>query len=430
LAHCRSWPTVVAGPLPLPAHRHWSRADDPVDDLVGRTCCEDTPMSIIPHVASERDAHSISAQQGRLSGAPEDLGRRTPSRHDVRREPPLARRVGHGLLDRLRWLMSGDVLRRQAPVVSQDRAAPAAEHAERLTWIYEHLADEHSRDQLVDLLRLGRLGQSASASRVGAGVRKRMRSILTDQYCVGRRIYGPRLRDVHRYSVPGRHGAIDLRARADDVFDAFVLERYAYRHDGTTIQVEPGQVVIDAGARTGATALYFADRATTSGEVHAIEPDARNVALMAESFGANPELGYQSIVTIGVASDTSGTWTSYEAGGSLQALLGPDAVETRFARPQTVRIDDLAEREMIARVDFVKLDVPEPEKALLGAGRTIRTHRPALAISLAQAECDLLTLQPLLEELEHDYSFFLDHFFAGSSDVVLYCRPCSAHPRG
>ena len=79
-------------------------------------------------------------------------------------------------------------------------------------------------------------------------------------------------------------------------------------------------------------------------------------------------------------------------------------------------------------MDFIKLDVPEFKKALLGANRTIQTYRPILAISLAQAERDVVAMQPFLEQMEDDYSFFLDHFFAGSHGIVLFCRPRCPRP--
>jgi FkbM family methyltransferase len=235
---------------------------------------------------------------------------------------------------------------------------------------------------------------------------------------------------MNLYQIAGKHGPIDIRATRSDIYGTFMIERFAYDHEGVTIRAESGQVVIDGGSRYGDTSLYFADCVGNGGAVHAIEANVRDITILRENCSDNPMLGYQTTVTVGALSDHSGDWVSYEADGPLRLLLRPDPWELPLATAPTVSIDDLVTREMITRVDFLKLDVPSPEKALIGARETIQAHRPILAISCPRHEDDIITIQPYLLQLANDYDFFLDHFTFGSRGAVLFARPHSSTPRG
>jgi len=306
----------------------------------------------------------------------------------------------------------------------------ALPYTERLEWLYDHLADEHSRLQLVSLVGASICGPTPGRPGSGQVVQQRNPSAVDDDSMAGRRVCGSTFPDLHLYRVPGQHGPIGVRARRNDIINTFTIERFAYDHDDVTIRAQTGHVVIDGGSRYGDTALYFADRVGHGGEVHAIEPDVRNVTILRENCSANPALGYQTIVTVGVVSDHSGDWVSYDADGPLRLLLRPDQWELPVAKSPTVSIDDLVTREMIARIDFIKLDVPDVEKALRGARKTIRTYRPTLAIALHHREDELVSIQPRLEDVADGYDLFLDHAEVGSAGAVLFARPHLPRPRG
>lgn len=98
-------------------------------------------------------------------------------------------------------------------------------------------------------------------------------------------------------------------------------------------------------------------------------------------------------------------------------------------RTLTQGSDDLATSRLIARVDFIKLDIGSPEKALTGACKTIQTHQPTLALSLPHDEDDLITIQPYLRQFADVYDYFLDHFTIEGAGVVLFARPRGSRPR-
>ncbi len=63
------------------------------------------------------------------------------------------------------------------------------------------------------------------------------------------------------------------------------------------------------------------------------------------------------------------------------------------------------------RVDYIKTDIEGSElKALQGAEKTIRTHKPRLAIALYHRDDDFVVIPDYLRKLSLGYDLFLDHF--------------------
>jgi len=85
---------------------------------------------------------------------------------------------------------------------------------------------------------------------------------------------------------------------------------------------------------------------------------------------------------------------------------------------------------LIARIDFIKLDILDAEKALRGARETIQTYRPILAIALRHRADDLVSIQPRLVEITDGYDFYLDHVTVDGTGAVLFARPHLPRPRG
>jgi FkbM family methyltransferase len=338
--------------------------------------------------------------------------------------------VSSALIDGLRAFAVLEARGAPTPVLATKPVPAASTQTERLEWLFDHLVDDHSRQQLVELVRWRVYGPSTGRSRADQGAHQRRLAAIDRDHLVVKRIHGSTFHDVNLYRIPGKHGPIEVRASRNDILGTFVVERFAYEREGVTIRAGQGNVVIDGESRYGDTSLYFADCVGTRGEVHAIQPDVRNVSIIRDNCEANPTLGYQTIVTVGSLSDHSGDWISYDADGPLRLLLCPDPWERPLAKTPTVSIDDLIDRELITRVDFIKLDVRKMEQALRGARMTIEVFQPILAVSLSGDADDLVTLQPHLRHLADSYDFFLDHATWGSGAAVLFARPHSPRPRG
>jgi hypothetical protein len=60
------------------------------------------------------------------------------------------------------------------------------------------------------------------------------------------------------------------------------------------------------------------------------------------------------------------------------------------------------------------------ESALRGATRTLRTHRPKVAISAYHRIEDLFALPECIASIEPKYRFWLDHHTIHQEETVLY----------
>ena len=390
-------------------------------------------MTTTAHVAPEQRVTSTPHHRDELSRLLADVHRPLPRRRAGHLGRPFVRRATGAVMDGVRAVAA---LGRRSPRPSVDTTSPRPrplhdphQYAERLEWLYDRLADEHSRDQLVRLVGATICGPTPGLHDARADVTPEVSSSV-DAFLVSRRVRGSVSPDLHRFRIPGTHGPMRVEARRRDVFSTFVIERFAYDRDDVTIRAQAGHVVIDGGSGHGDTALYFADRVGHAGEVHAIEPDVRNVTIIRENCSDNPTLGYHTVVTLGALSDRAGDWVSYEADGPLRLLLRPDPWERPVAKSPTVSIDELVTREMIARLDFIKLDVPDAEKALRGARATIQVYQPILAIALRHRADDLVSVQPRLAEIADGYDLYLDHAAADGAGAVLFARPHRPRPRG
>src|SRR5205085_859180 len=61
---------------------------------------------------------------------------------------------------------------------------------------------------------------------------------------------------------------VKLFLSAAGVASDFIIEQYKYNKPGKTIEVSPGDVVLDVGGCWGDTALYFASKAGSEGKVY------------------------------------------------------------------------------------------------------------------------------------------------------------------
>src|SRR5579864_7588960 len=206
--------------------------------------------------------------------------------------------------------------------------------------------------------------------------------------------------------------AIELVCHLMNVVNTFLLEQY--RCDRAGVRAEPGDVTIDAGGCWGDTALYFARQAE---RVYCYECIPSNIEIIKRNLALNPGLA-KKIIHVPKA-------LSREAGATLNfADTGPGShiVDTGF-QVQTDSIDNLVENNHLGRVDFIKMDIEGAEMdALMGAERTIRAHRPRLAISIYHSLQDFVRIPRWIASLDVGYRIFLDHFTIHEEETVLFAR--------
>jgi FkbM family methyltransferase len=198
-----------------------------------------------------------------------------------------------------------------------------------------------------------------------------------------------------------------------DRIETWLLNGYEIKN---IFEYKPSDVVIDGGAYTGNTSVYFSEKVGEAGLVLAFEPSlevhkklSRNVAQ------------YKNIKTLQIAlSNREGRSNLKDIGpGSYVDPNGNEAISTDT-------IDNLLRKFWIKKVDVIKLDVEgEEEKCILGAKNTIKKCKPKLAICIYHKVDDLFRIPRTLLAINPNYSFYIRHNSYCEHETVIFCVPCS-----
>lgn len=324
----------------------------------------------------------------------------------------LATRAGYGL-------------RYPEPDGAGYRIAALAPHLAGLDRTYRALADERSRALLVELLTFRALGECHARLPINkASFRAEQarveRDLLEERGTLV--VQDPFVPHLDRFRVPAVRGRdIALHSHAAAIVPIFVLEQYAYRGEGQPLRADPGQVVIDAGACWGDTALYFADLVAGAphGEVHAFEFSPDSLTVLERNLEMNPSLAKRIRIVERALWSSTDEELAFRPLGQLTTLAHGGDQRTR-----TITLDAFVENAGIERVDWIKMDIEGAEfHALRGAEQTLRAHRPTLSIAAYHRPEDLATIPAWIDELGLGYRLFLGHASPGNDETVLFAQP-------
>ena len=145
-------------------------------------------------------------------------------------------------------------------------------------------------------------------------------------------------------------------------------------------------VFVDVGANQGEFAL-FASRRLPKGKVLAFEPMSMFFDRLNVNIGLN-NISNIKAYRLGLSDRAgevpiyfnAGNASNHEGLASLFTMEGQGAAQEVIA---LARLDDIAGREGISKIDFIKIDVEGSEWAVLkGGARVLQAHRPALMVEL------------------------------------------------
>lgn len=222
---------------------------------------------------------------------------------------------------------------------------------------------------------------------------------------------------LNRYNLTPAGFPIEADLHPLNVLYTYLLQQYRYDHDGTIIEAAPGDYAIDGGGCWGDTALYLAHKVGPTGRVHCFEFSPDNLPTLESNLTLNPALKNSIRLERNALWSTSGEELSFNPAGPGTRVGNPGG----SYKVRTLNIDDLATREKFPRVDFIKMDIEGAElDALKGAEKTIRTHKPKLAVTLYHRLQDFATIPRYLQDLGLGYRFFLDHFSINQEETVLF----------
>ncbi len=285
---------------------------------------------------------------------------------------------------------------------------------------YELLGDSWSRDIMISVLVFRMLGRERvklafNTPRFWSALRLVDTKLLRERASRDPKFLDAKL-DFFDLSPIGL--SVRLHTHPLGVVASFIVQQYRYQRNGMTIEVSPGDIVIEGGASWGDTTLYFADRVGENGKVISFEFAPVSTEILKENLTLNTKLAHRVTILSDALWDESGLTLSFNDNGpATSASL--DA-ETNL-KVRTITIDDMVAQQGLERVDFIKMDIEGSElRALMGAESTLRKHKPKLAISVYHKDVDLMAIPRYLNSLSVGYRFFLDHFTIHSSETVLF----------
>jgi FkbM family methyltransferase len=299
------------------------------------------------------------------------------------------------------------------------RLAELEPHIDGLDWLYQRLADNTSRQTLVEVM----------AFRVMGPRHARIQAVHDRFWQAAQQIQDPAVVTPKTQSVPMLDGWLDdynlashgwpvkLRAHKLNVLNTYYLEQYRFQALGIDIQAQAGDVIIDGGGCWGDTALYFAIKTGAKGAVHTFEFSPANLQLMASNLEQNPDLARC------IQLQQAALW--HESDQELQFdEAGPGTnLGSGGMRAATLSIDDWASRSNAAKVDFIKLDIEGAERqALQGARNVIQTLKPTLAVALYHSLDDFTKLPQAIDALHPGYRFHLGHYTIHSEETILFAK--------
>lgn len=215
-----------------------------------------------------------------------------------------------------------------------------------------------------------------------------------------------------------------VRCLPINILQTFFVHQYYVDRPSLSIAPKPGDHVVDAGACFGDTALLFAHSVGDAGRVYAFEMVPEHLRIIARNAEKNPDLARRITVFAAALGDEA-----VEAVGVAEEAARHDAPVNPGARYDTAlspcwRLDDVVDKGLVKRVDFLKLDVEGDEpKVLRGAARTIANYRPVLAISVYHSLIDLIYIPQMVAALDLDYELHLEHYTIHAEETILFAIP-------
>lgn len=209
------------------------------------------------------------------------------------------------------------------------------------------------------------------------------------------------------------------RERIIDVFENLkaCLDREQY-FDRDIMAPGPEEIFVDGGCFDCGTDVGFIK--WCSGDyrkIYAFEPDRMNYENCIKA-GAGEKIRDLEIRNKGLWDSATKLHFKETGKGISRVTEEAEPVQADDMIISTVRIDDAVGED---KVSFVKLDIEGAElKALQGAEKTIRRHRPRLAVCIYHKPEDMLEIPEYLLSLHSDYKLYVRHYSLSTSETVLY----------
>lgn len=176
---------------------------------------------------------------------------------------------------------------------------------------------------------------------------------------------------------------------------------YSLENDKVRVQVNPGDVVIDAGSWIGDFAAYSASRGVT----FAFEPSKRNFEYLQQTAELNPNifpikkgLSYKTTTQKFFISTNNSA-----VGDSLSPNMRGEKFEESSSVVETITLDDFVKEKNLDRIDFIKSGMGFEKSMLQGAQETLKKFAPKLALCTFYFQHDAEVMTDLIMQANPNY---------------------------
>lgn len=181
--------------------------------------------------------------------------------------------------------------------------------------------------------------------------------------------------------------------------------------DQDIVAFDASEVVIDAGAYDGDTALLFREIIGLSADIYSFEPDSSNYNNLETRVGNDKRIHLEKM----------GLWNRRGILHFSNDSNGSSHIENNGEL--TVKVVDLdsycAEKGIVPT--YIKMDIEGAEmQAIGGAEETIKSRKPKLAICLYHRPEDIYEIPIALYKLNPSYRMYIRHYSESRTDTVLY----------
>jgi FkbM family methyltransferase len=356
----------------------------------------------------------------------DSIGNDFDDNYDMRRFGPASRktgaRVGREFLRRM-LLRRGLVTAGAAAQTIRSGLNLVATGLSDIEWLYARLADQESRDTLVNVMAYRALGHrkvklpfnNPAFSAAMEGLDRMTEA--TESIDLGFMGWQAHKMDLSSLGYP-----VKLFIRPSGAFTQFLIQQYRCKTPSGVIQAEAGDIVFDAGGCYGDTALYFACRTGPSGQVYSFEFLDENLDKFRRNMSLNPAIA-ERIRLVERPLWSVSHENLFVEGDGPGTTVRTSSKDPRAFRISTLAIDDVVRDQNLKRVDLIKMDIEGAEShALRGAEQTLRQFRPKLGISVYHKLEDFWTIPRYLDELGLGYTFYLRHFTIHAEETVLFAH--------
>ena len=147
-------------------------------------------------------------------------------------------------------------------------------------------------------------------------------------------------------------------------------------------RIHEGSVVLDIGAYSGLSSIFFKEKVGDSGMVIAIEADEFNLQAMARNFDLYKKITKRDIVGIFGAIWSHNDGISFSAEGNMGSsacdIVGSGRGKVNLINSFT--LSRIADSLNLSRVDFVKCDIEGGEIEMLADSYFFRHYKPRIII--------------------------------------------------